>query len=268
MSIIKIDNLTFNYEEKLIFLKLNLQINENKWTTIVGNNGVGKSTLIKLILGLLPSNNNITVNNIIVNEENKNKVRKDIMALFDNPDNYFIADIVEKELSFNLENLKVSQYEQKRRIDNIVDKLGIEHLLNRNINTLSGGEKQLIALASALVCIPKILFLDESLTMIDGVKLRRIWSFLKKYCNENKITLINITTNVNDVMFGDEILIMSDETKPVLITKEDIKENHKLFLNASLELPFIPLLSSRLKFYDLVNEIQISQVKLVNELWK
>jgi len=105
-SIIKISELYFDYKNKRVFNNFKLDIKENSWTTIVGNNGGGKSTLVKLILGLIkPKNGVISVNNKIVGIDNLINIREDIGVVLENSQNYFIFESVIDNLVIPLKNL-------------------------------------------------------------------------------------------------------------------------------------------------------------------
>ncbi|MEG1647858.1 MAG: ATP-binding cassette domain-containing protein, partial [Bacilli bacterium] len=103
MDIIKITDLDFKYNDKVIFDKLNLTIEEHKWYTLIGNNGSGKSTLVKLMLGLIPTNN-IIIDNLLLSK-NIFETRKKIGVVFEIPDNNLVCETVKEELAFSLENI-------------------------------------------------------------------------------------------------------------------------------------------------------------------
>src|SRR5574344_402195 len=152
MNIIEINNLHFEYKEKVIFDKFNLKIRDNKWTTIVGSNGSGKSTLAKIIIGLLKQNDGIIkINNIVLNDISIKQIRNQIGMIFSNPDNQFIAETVEDNIAFALENIQMSSTLIKEKVMFVAKLLNIENILTSSPYDLSGGEKQLVILASTLV---------------------------------------------------------------------------------------------------------------------
>ena len=186
-KILKIQNLNFTYQDKKVFDNFNLEILENSFTTIMGLSGSGKSTLVKLILGLFPSENSIIIDDMYLNKNNIKEIRKKIGVVFENPDVGIIADTVIDDIAFTLENLKVPSEEIQERIDNIAEILDITDILDKSPNGLSAGEKQKVALASALVIEPKILILDEAFVMLDPITKEKVFKLIqdiKKHKNK------------------------------------------------------------------------------------
>lgn len=268
MDIIKINNLTYSYKNKNIFNNLNLNIKENTFITIAGSCGCGKTTLVKILAGLIDDNFNIEINGLELNKKNIKEIRKSVGIVFENPDNSFIADTVEDEITFSLENIGFDKDEIKSIVKSISNELKIENLLELSPYSLSGGEKQIVALASALAINPRILMLDESLSMLDGIKKEEILKYLKKINKEKKITIINITQDLEESIYGKELLLIN---KGNIILNEKINkafENEKTFKECNLELPFMALLSTKLKYYGLVDNVILDMDKMVNILWK
>ena len=162
--------------------------------------------------------------------------------------------------------------EPPKTIDDKIKKLSeylkIEGLLEKNPHYLSGGEKQMVALASALVIEPKILILDEAFTMLDGVEKDSILKLLKKLVKEKKITIINVTHDMEDTVYGDKIIVL-DRGKIIFNDdKEVVYREEKKLKSIGLELPFMVDLSNKLRYYGLVDENILSMNAMVNHLWK
>ena len=280
-NIISIKNLSFFYEDNKIFDNLNLNIKENKWVTLLGNNGSGKSTIVKLILGLYKFDGEIIIDGLNL-LENIEEIRKKIGIVFSDPNFSFVLDNVDDELEFSLRNLNLEESEIQKRKQEIVRELGISKLIGSNPKDLSGGEKQLVALATALaithqqmietlatalVIKPKILILDESLEMLDCKQKEKVVKIIKKYYKKG-MTVINISQNVEDSLLGDEIIIM-DNGKIILDgSKEEIFENEKRIKELGLELPFIVDLSIKLKYYGMVDKLYFDIEELIDVIWK
>ena len=254
-----------NYEK--IFKNLNLEINKGDFITIVGKSGSGKSTLFKIITGLIETKS-ISFNKQKLNEKTKEKIRKNMGIILGNPIDNFVCETVIENIIFSLENLQLEKEEIDLRLNKIIKELKIEHLLNCNVNKLSGGEQQLIALASVLITNPKIIILDESMIMLDGYQKDIVLKLLKKLNREKKITIINFTNDIEQSTYGKTIALIDDKTivlhKPL---KEAFKEE-KVFKKADIELPFMAELSNKLKYYELTNDIILDMNKMVNQLWK
>lgn len=268
MNIIDIRNLTFKYEEKLIFDKFNLSIEENSFTTIIGLNGSGKSTLIKILLGLLPADGEIKINDMLLEKNSIKEIRKLIGVVFENPDNQFVAETVMDDIAFSLENLQFKPRDIRIKVKDIANYLGISHLLEREPHSLSGGEKQLVALASALVHDPKILILDEALTMVD-VKIRnQIYKILKEINETKGITIINVTHDIDELLYGKDIIVIDDGNVILKGSKEEVLLEEKVFNKLGLELPFMVSLSIKLMYYDLIDKLYFDMNEMVNAIWK
>ena len=108
MYIIEINNLNFDYSGKILFSNLDLKIEKNTFNCLIGNNGCGKTTLLKIMLGLIDSDN-VTIDNIKLTKKNKFEIRKKIGCVFENPENNLICETVIEELSFPLNNLNLSK---------------------------------------------------------------------------------------------------------------------------------------------------------------
>ena len=257
MYIIEINNLNFDYSGKLLFSNLDLKIEKNTFNCLIGNNGCGKTTLLKIMLGLIDSDN-VTIDNIKLTKQNKFEIRKKIGCVFENPENNLICETVIEELSFPLNNLNLSKEEIDIRIKNITKMFDFKNI-DRPINKLTLDEKQTVALMSALIINPKILVLDEAFTYISKCCSKKILNILKKI----NITIISVTHDVEELLLSDNIIILK-EGKIIINDKKE-----KVFESDLLDnYPFIIDLSNKLKYYELVDKISYSYKELVNEVWK
>lgn len=266
-NIIEINNLTFKYGNKTIFENLNLNIKENTFITLAGPSGSGKSTLLKMIIGLIETNN-IKVCGKVINKNNLKEIRKNVSIVFENPNNSFTDEIVKDNLIFPLENLNLDREQIDEKINEVSKYFKISNLLECHVQNLSGGEKELVALAVSLITDPKILLLDESLIMLDNNSKEKILKLLKKLNKDKKITIINVTHDMEESTYSKEIAIINNGK---LIIQDKIKEiykNEKLFKDNNLELPFMVSLSNKLKYYGLVDDIILDMDKMVDKLWK
>ena len=266
--IIDIKNLNFKYDNKQIFNNFNLEIKESTFTTIIGLNGSGKSTLIKTILGLLKYDGEIKIDELTLNKENIKEIRKKIGVVFENPDNQFVAETVMDDIAFSLENLKLNSKDIKRKVREISNYIGISNLLEKEPSVLSGGEKQLVALASALVHEPKILILDEALTMVDVRTRKQIYSILEDINKNKNMTIINVTHDMDELLYGDDIILIDNGNVILKGPKEEVLLEEKIFNSLNLELPFMVNLSIKLKYYGLVDKLIFDMKEMVDQIWK
>lgn len=266
-SIIKVDNLTFRYKDKFIFDRFSLDIKEGEWVSIAGSNGSGKSTLIKILTGLLKTDSDINICGLSLNKDNLFNIRKNIGIIFDNPENLFLCETVEDDIAFSLENLCYKVDEMRRRIREVSSELKITNLLKKSPSELSGGEKSKVALACAIVHSPKILILDESLSMIDEKEKLRVLEILKKM-HRNGMTIISVVHDLRETYYSDRLIIINDGT--IMLDGKPLKvmEYDKILNRLGIELPFEIELSTKLKLYGLIDTLIPDIEKMVDILWE
>lgn len=267
-NIIEMENINFSYNKNQIFKNLNLTFEKGSFTTIIGNNGSGKSTLIRLLVGLLVCEGKITINGLELNHDNLKKIISKIGVVFENPDDQFVAETVLDDIVFSLENMKVDKKEIDKRVKKISKFIGIEDILDKEPHNLSGGQKQLVALASALITDPDILILDEALTMIEPDTRIKIYKILEQINKVNKITIINVTHNMDEILYGDNLIVMDKGNIVLNGPKEFVFLEEKTFNKLGLKLPFIVELTTKLQYYGLIDHLIFDMEELVNEIWK
>ena len=267
-NIIEMENINFSYNKNQIFKNLNLTFEKGSFTTIIGNNGSGKSTLIRLLVGLLVCEGKITINGLELNHDNLKKIISKIGVVFENPDDQFVAETVLDDIVFSLENMQVDKKEIDKRVNKISKFIGIEDILDKEPHNLSGGQKQLVALASALITDPDILILDEALTMIDPDTRIKIYKILEQINKVNKITIINVTHNMDEILYGDNLIVMDKGNIVLNGPKEFVFLEEKTFNKLGLKLPFIVELTTKLQYYGLIDHLIFDMEEFVNEIWK
>lgn len=266
-EIVLIENLKFKYDETTIFDGLNLKLKPGSFTTIIGPNGSGKSTLVKLLLGLLKTDSLIKIDGLEMNEKNLRDIHKNIGVVFENPDNQFVGQTVLDDLVFTLENQGYKRDEIDKRVNIIANKFLLKDILHKEPHLLSSGQKQIVSLAAALINGPKILILDEALSMIEKNAHDEIFRLLRKMHRESNLTIINITHDTDEAIYGDDVIVLKAGHIAYSGPKGEIflleKELHKL----GLEIPFMVALSLKLIFYGLIDEIIFDMDEMVNKLW-
>ena len=262
-DIIKIKNLNYKNFDNKLFNNFELNIEESDFMSIIGPNNAGKTTLIKILSGLKKYEGTILIDNKEL-KENKKEIRKIISIVFDNPETQFIMDTVYNDIYLTAKNKKIDNIDEE--INRISKILKIENILNKSPQHLSGGEKQKVVLASALLGNPKILILDEALSMIDPISKKEIYEYLVKLNNEGT-TIINISSDIEDTLYSKNILILNNGTIESLDTKENTYNKENIFKKLQMELPFIIELSKKLSYYNLVNKDYYNEEELINKLW-
>lgn len=263
MSNIKIKDLKFSYDKKnYIFDNLNFTLRKDKTLSIVGTGACGKTTLLKILNGELDYEGSITINGLEVKEENFLELRKCIAVIF--RDTSFITDVVKNELRFSLENINEDPAIIKEKINEINEYFGINKLLNKNIDSLSINDKTLVKILSYALIEPSYIALDD---LLDDLNLRTK-ILLLNYLNSKNILLINVTTNMEDVLYTDYVLCLYKGISAIDGKTLDVLENEKLLKRLGLSLPFMVDLSIQLKLYGLINKIYLNKEAMVKNLWK
>ena len=168
-KIIEVKDLVFEYEEGSKTINhISFEINKGEYVAILGHNGSGKSTIAKLLIGLLEKKSgDIKVNGYELNLENLYKVREQVGIVFQNPDNQFIGATVRDDIAFGLENICIPREEMDNLIETYAKKVRMEQFLDHEPTKLSGGQKQRVAIAGILAMSPSIIILDEATSMLD-----------------------------------------------------------------------------------------------------
>lgn len=266
-NIIEMKDLSFAYDKKEIISNLSLVIKKGTFTTIMSKSGSGKSTLAKIMAGLINSKSYIKINDMFVNAKNKKKIRRSVGFIPENSSNLFVFDSVSENIFFALKSYGYKQSDVEGIVKKISKKLNIEYLLPLTVNNLSGGERQLIALLIALSHNPNLLIIDDGLTMIDGVRKQKIFSLLNSL-NEKGLTIINFTHDSEELLIGNEIIIIQDGKIALHSDLNNAFLNVKVFTDNKLSLPFIVDLSIKLQYYNTINKIYFNDRQLVNDIWK
>ena len=267
-KVIEIKSVSYIKKEKTILDSIDLCVYQGEFVSVVGSNGVGKSSLIRILLGLEKcTNGDIFVFNKSL-YENKSEILKRVGVIFENPTDTFVTNKVSDELKFSLRNMNVSDEQINSRLKEVTSYLQIKHLLDCIPHSLSGGEKQLVSLGAALMLKPDILFIDESLDMVDALTKDKILKLLKKLHKEKNMTIIYVTHDLEDTIYTDRVILLSDGKIRLDKKLKDAFIDDKVYYQCGLSLPFMVELSKKLQYYELVDKIEFNMDKLVNTLWK
>jgi energy-coupling factor transport system ATP-binding protein len=225
---------------------VSLDLRRGEYVGVVGPNGGGKSTLVRLLNGLLrPESGRVLVAGRDPAME-PFEVRKHLAVLFQNPDNGLVAPFVEDDVAFGLENLGVPREEMRERVARAVRAVGLEGYERREPHTLSGGEKQRVALAGLLAAEPEILVLDEPTSMLDAAGRKEVLEYLQDLRSEK--TVLHVTHNLEELTGVDRILVLNAGELVADETPERLFSNTDLLRENSLVLPVVPRLALELGF--------------------
>lgn len=230
---IQIKNLYYKYDDEFILKNINLQIKEGSFTAIIGHNGSGKTTLVKHLNSLLmPTKGYVLVDNLNTKKE-PFEVRKKVGMVFQNPEDQLVYSIVEEDIAFGLENLAVPQNEMQKKVKDILKELCIENLEKKNVNMLSAGQKQLVALAGILVMQPKYIVFDEPATTLDPKNKKNIFKIIKRLNKETGIAIILVTNLLEDLKFADRVIVIKNGQ--IVFDGDKKKLNYSILKGASLD---------------------------------
>ena len=266
-DILKIKKLTFGHTIDLLFEDLNLTLKYNEWYTLVGPNKVGKTTLVKIICGLIESQGDIEFNFLTLNNKNLKEIRTRLSVLFSNIDKQIIEDNVYDEIIFELKNMNLSSLEIENRIKKIAEIIDIEPIIYKDIAELNDYEKYLVVLTSALIIKPKLLIIDQTFDNLSKSERNKLYNIISKYREIHKLTILNITSNLEDSLLGDNIVVLESGK---IIANDKIMNifNNKILNEKNSKLPFVVELSEYLKLYELVDKNYYSLEDLVDAIWK
>ncbi|MCW5721028.1 MAG: ATP-binding cassette domain-containing protein [Devosia sp.] len=177
-NLIEIRSVTQIFGERTVLSDVSVSLDERR-IAIVGSNGSGKSTFARLLNGLLlPSRGEVLVDGMSTAKDSK-AVRRRVGFVFQNPDNQIVFPLVEEDLAFGLKNLKLPAEEVRARVEAALVQYGLAELRTHPAHLLSGGQKQMLALASVLVMAPEIIVFDEPTTALDHRNKRMIADFIR-----------------------------------------------------------------------------------------
>ncbi|MCS7201544.1 MAG: energy-coupling factor transporter ATPase [Dictyoglomus sp.] len=251
---IELRKVTFVYRDEIIKEKVaiknfNLEIPSPSFLAIVGANGSGKSTLARLINGLLiPTYGDVIVDGINTKDEARIwEIRQKVGLVFQNPDNQIIGMTVEEDVAFGCENLGLSPKEIEERIEFALSSVGMKEYRNYPPHLLSGGQKQRVAIASVLAMLPKYIILDEPTTMLDLKGRREILNIIKNLYEKEKISIILITHNMEEVILAEKVIILDNGEMKFIGTPKEVFTLYSEIIKWGLDLPLVTKLSKILK---------------------
>ncbi len=267
-KIIEVKNLSFEYEPGLKTINnISFEINKGDYVAILGHNGSGKSTIAKLLIGLLEkSGGSIKVNEYELTLDNLYKVRDNIGIVFQNPDNQFIGATVRDDIAFGLENTCVPQVEMDEIINTYAAKVGMSNFLDHEPTKLSGGQKQRVAIAGILAMSPTIIILDEATSMLDPMGRREINNLVKELNKAKDITIISITHDIEEAKNADQVIILNDGKIVANGKPEDVLSDKNSLIKYELDIPFALKVAQRLEKTNIRTSKSLDMEVLIEEL--
>ena len=249
-NIIEVRNLKYKYDSESENYTLNdvsFQVKKGEWLSIVGHNGSGKSTTVRLIDGLLEAESgDIIISGDKLTAENVWEKRRQIGMVFQNPDNQFVGATVEDDVAFGLENQGLDYDLMVERVQQALEFVSMQDFKEREPARLSGGQKQRVAVAGVVALRPDIIILDEATSMLDPEGRLDLIQTVKKIKDSNQLTVISITHDLDEIALSDRVLVMkegqveSTATPRELFSREDLEE-------LGLDQPFVNQVKAALR---------------------
>lgn len=253
---IRAESLSFTYPDgTLAVADVDLRVRPGEFVALMGANGCGKTTLLKLLIGLLkPSSGRIFLegrNYLVLKDRD---IFKHVGMLFQDPNDQLFASTVQEDIAFGVVNQGLNRQELDHRVEDVMSTLGISNLRNKAIHALSYGQKRRVALAGVLAMKPAVILLDEPTGGLDPLSVKPVMSLLKRLNRDNGIAMVMATHDVDLVpLYCDSVVVMRDGRVVAQDRPSQILGNPVLTRQASLRLPRVAHLIEILQKEDGLN---------------
>ena len=271
-TIIEVKDLKYKYDEEDDHYTLNgvsFHVKQGEWLSIIGHNGSGKSTTVRLIDGLLEAESgDIIIDGDKLTVDNVWEKRRQIGMVFQNPDNQFVGATVEDDVAFGLENQGVPLEEMRERVKQALDLVGMSEFKSREPARLSGGQKQRVAIAGVVALRPNIIILDEATSMLDPEGRLDLIRTVKDIKDHYNMTVISITHDLDEVALSDRVIVMREGQVESISTPEELFLRTDLS-DLDLDQPFTANLAEQLRQvgFDLPDRY-FTEEELEEALWE
>ena len=263
-KIIELKNVYFKYPQAQDYTlnDISLEMSKGEFIALLGSNGSGKSTFSKLLNSIfLPEKGQVIIDGLDTSSpDNTVAIRKKIGIVFQNPDNQIIANLVEDDVAFALENEGVERDIICQRIDSALEQVGMSDYKKKDISKLSGGQKQKVAIAGILASSVNCIIFDESTSMLDPQARKEVIKVMKQL-NETGITIILITHYMEEAAHADRVIILNNGKIEMDNTPEVVFGDIEKIKKYGLEIPVVIDFVNRLR----ENGIPIKQNVLLEE---
>ena len=268
MEKIRVEDLTFSYDKETNAVEhVSFTIDEGSYTTIIGHNGSGKSTIAKLLIGLLDKDQgHIYVDQEELTMDTLYDIRDKVGIVFQNPDNQFIGATVADDIAFGLENHQVETEKMQPIIERFAQKVKMTDYMQSEPTKLSGGQKQRVAIAGVLAMSPQIIIFDESTSMLDPQGKAEINELIQEIHKESNITIISITHDIEEVSKSDHVIVMDGGHVVMMGLPDDILRKEKELIDLQLDIPFALKFTKAMRRYGVDMKDCTTLEKVVDEI--
>lgn len=271
-SFVRLEHVFYKYEdtEKYAVKDVSISAQKGEWVALVGHNGSGKSTIAKLLNGLLfPEDGLIKIGHFVLSEKNIWDIRRQVGMVFQNPDNQFVGATVQDDVAFGLENHGVPHDTMVERVESALNEVGMQSYALHEPARLSGGQKQRVAIAGVLALQPDVIILDEATSMLDPRGRAEVMETIRIMREQEDITVISITHDLDEVLFADRVIVMNNGEVHSEGTPQEIFEQADAMREIGLGVPFIIELQEKLVAVGFeTGSTVLSEGALLDQLWK
>lgn len=270
-QMIELKNVSFRYDktvEEYQIDRVSFHVKQGEWLSIVGHNGSGKSTVVRLIDGLLEAESGeIYVDGKPLTRETIWEIRSKIGIVFQNPDNQFVGATVEDDVAFGLENQGIPREEMLQRVEKAIEQVGMLEFKDREPSRLSGGQKQRVAIAGIIALRPTIIILDEATSMLDPEGREDLMAVMRELQKKFQLTIISITHDLSEIALSDRTLVFqkgkleSSMTPRELFSRNDLNE-------IGLDKPFSKQVQESLSSHFPLKQDYLTESELLDQLWE
>ncbi|HEN6256682.1 TPA: energy-coupling factor transporter ATPase [Streptococcus agalactiae] len=272
-NIITVNNIFFKYDSNQTHYQLenvSFHVKQGEWLSIIGHNGSGKSTTVRLIDGLLEAESGqIIIDGQELTEDNVWELRHKIGMVFQNPDNQFVGATVEDDVAFGLENKGIPLKDMKERVDQALDLVGMSEFKMREPARLSGGQKQRVAIAGAVAMRPQVIILDEATSMLDPEGRLELIRTIRAIRQKYNLTVISITHDLDEVALSDRVIVMKNGKVESTSTPKALFGRGNRLISLGLDVPFTSRLMAELAANGLdIGTEYLTEKELEEQLWE
>ena len=232
---IEFQNVSFAYGETPVVENLSFSIKKGVTVGLIGANGAGKSTIMKLMLGLLSGSGQILVDGLTVNRANISEIRRKIGFVLQDSDNQMFMPTVYEDMIFGPRNYGLSKEETERKVDAVLEQLGLQALKHRHNHKISGGEKRMAAIATILAMEPEMILMDEPSTALDPVNRRTVINTINRLSQTKLIASHDLDMILDTcqrvILLSHGRIVADGDAEAILRDKELLEANR-------MELPF------------------------------
>lgn len=270
-QMIELKNVSFRYDntvEEYQIDTVSFHVKQGEWLSIVGHNGSGKSTVVRLIDGLLEAESGeIYVDGKQLTRETIWEIRSKIGIVFQNPDNQFVGATVEDDVAFGLENQGIPREEMLQRVEKAIGQVGMLEFKDREPSRLSGGQKQRVAIAGIIALRPTIIILDEATSMLDPEGREDLMAVMRELQKKFQLTIISITHDLTEIALSDRTLVFKKGKLESSMTPRELFSRNELN-EIGLDKPFSKQVQESLSSHFPLKQDYLTESELLDQLWE